>query len=105
MLQCGRGAGLYARDSDFTFPRVCNLKNELERELATEGIALPDNAFVFAAYQGYQYKYFICDENEDPAVFLVMFTDEETSPTLVNDTLSQELLEGISQYKSAFYES
>jgi len=103
MLQCGKGAGLYARDSDFTYPRVCNLKHELERHLVNEGMELPDNAFVFGAYQGYQYRYFICDEHEDPAIFLMMFTDEETSPTLINEKFSQDKLEGIDQYKIAFY--
>lgn len=104
MTQCGKGAGLYSRDADFIYPRVCNLKNELLQELADEVIELPDNAFVFAAYQGYQYKYFLCDENEDPAVYLLMFTDDETVPTLVSDSLTQSILNGINQYKNAFYQ-
>lgn len=102
MFQCGKGAGLYSCDADFTYPRVCNLRNELLLDLAESGIELPENAFVFASYQGYQYKYFLCDDNNDPAVYLLMFTDDETVPTLISDNFTRSILNGINQYKSVF---
>ncbi len=42
--------------------------------------SLPAGAFVFAAYQGFQYVYFICDEHDDPPVYRVTDGGEEPTP-------------------------
>ena len=72
LKECGKSAGLLFNDVDFSFPALKHLKQELKDAIEEEGadFLVPDNAFVFAAYQGSQYLYFICDQ-DDPPTFRV----------------------------------
>jgi hypothetical protein len=74
LLAFGRKAGNLFSDVNFFFPDILKLKDELEEMIDEESLAfrLPDNAFVFSAYQGFQYHYFVCDGNEDPAVYRIL---------------------------------
>ncbi|WP_169788022.1 SMI1/KNR4 family protein [Caldimonas brevitalea] len=103
LAQCGRSAGLYAQDSDFFFPTIEVLNAELAEMLEEEGIdvEIPPNAFVFAAYQGYQYLYFICDGTVDPAVYLV--TDGGAAPSKISPTFTELVRRGMEDYHRAIY--
>ncbi|ATE71063.1 SMI1/KNR4 family protein [Lysobacter capsici] len=70
--ECGKSAGPLFNDVDFSFPALKHLKQELKGAIEENGadFLIPDNAFVFAAYQGSQYLYFICDQ-DDPPTFTV----------------------------------
>lgn len=72
LKECGRSAGRLLHDVDFLFPVIRDLKRKLEDVIEEDGadFRLPDNAFVFAAYQGAQYHYFVCDQ-DDPPTFRV----------------------------------
>lgn len=72
LKECGKSAGLLFNDIDFSFPALKHLKQELKDTIEEEGadFLVPDNAFVFAAYQGSQFLYFICDQ-DDPPTFTV----------------------------------
>jgi hypothetical protein len=72
LKECGRSAGRLLYDVDFLFPVIRDLKQKLEDVIEEDGadFHLPDNAFVFAAYQGAQYHYFVCDQ-DDPPTFRV----------------------------------
>lgn len=72
LAECGRSAGELFYDVHFTFAALIHLKQKLRALMEEEGtdFEFPDNAFVFNAYQGYQFHYFVCDQ-DDPPVFRV----------------------------------
>ncbi|QWF18439.1 SMI1/KNR4 family protein [Lysobacter capsici] len=72
LKECGKSAGLLFNDVDFSFPSLKYLKQELKVAIEENGadFLIADNAFVFSAYQGSQYLYFICDQ-DDPPTFRV----------------------------------
>lgn len=68
----GKGAqGLYVGTNIYYDDNLYKLKdfaNELLQE-SESNFELPENAFVFAMHQGYQFLYFLCEETDDPTVF------------------------------------
>jgi hypothetical protein len=100
---CGKSAGLFQRDAAFFFPEVKDLKRRLLAMLEDEGIefAVPANAFVFGAYQGFQFHYFICDGGADPAVY--QMDDGGGAPEMVAEAFSTYVQRGIVQYRDSFY--
>lgn len=65
--------------SDMDLPYLPEL-NEWAIELLEESgcnYKLPNNSFVFAMHQGYQFMYFICDGNNDPEVWYYLEGDME----------------------------
>lgn len=71
----GRKAGNLDVGSDCFYPHLLRLK-EWAQELLEENncpLRLPDDAFVCLMHQGYQFLYFLTDDNnEDPPVFYYM---------------------------------
>ena len=83
----GKSAGLLGLDIDLFYPRVLELRSEVE-ELITEckpDYLLPANAHVFSGYQGSQYHFFCCD-GDDPPVFRLF--DDDLEPTELTGTFS-----------------
>lgn len=103
LKECGRGAGLFERDADFFYPAIKSLKEELSEMLAEEGIdfCIPENAFVFSAYQGYQYCYFLCSDNQDPPVYKI--DDGGGAAVIIADSFSQHVEKAILDYKGVFF--
>lgn len=103
LADCGKGAGLFARDADFFYPKIRSLKSELQEMLDEEGIAfdIPPQAFVFGAYQGYQYFYFLCDGTDDPVVYKI--TDGSKHPVIDSISFEEFIAKGISDYRRAFF--
>jgi hypothetical protein len=73
LADCGKSAGLFQRDAAFFFPEVKGLKRQLIEMLEDEGIEInvPTEAFVFGAYQGFQFHYFLCGDVADPVVYKI----------------------------------
>lgn len=96
LKECGRSAGRLLYDVDFLFPVIRDLKQKLEDVIEEDGadFHLPDNAFVFAAYQGAQYHYFVCDQ-DDPPTFRV-YDDGTVEPGA--GSFSQYMEETIEDY-------
>lgn len=88
----GRNAGKLAEDIDFYFPRIIELKNEAEEMIEDKHDAfyLPVKSFVFSAYQGFQYHYFICDGKNDPEVYRLF--DGGEVPKKVANSFSEYLI-------------
>lgn len=103
LADCGKGAGLFQRDAAFFFPEVKGLKHQLVEMLEDEGIeiVLPAEAFVFGAYQGFQFHYFLCDNTADPVVYQI--DDGSQAPSVVAESFSNYIRQGIEQYRGAFY--
>ncbi|QWP76600.1 SMI1/KNR4 family protein [Lysobacter sp. K5869] len=101
LRECGRSAGLLCYDINFFYPDIEVLKKKLLDLIAEEGVdfQLPDHAFVFCAYQGAQFQYFICDGNEDPPVYRVF---DDGSVELAASSFSQYMRETVEQFRSAF---
>jgi len=102
LRDCGRSAGLFQRDADFFYPAIKSLKKELLEMLADVGFEydVPCDAFVFGAYQGFQFNFFRCNEGDDPAVYQI--DDGGAEPKLVCDSFSEYVLRSIGQYRQAF---
>lgn len=73
LRECGRHAAAFASDGDFFYPAIGCLKHELQQMLRRRRIdhRLPDDAFVFSAYQGEHYCYFVCGMDDDPPVYRI----------------------------------
>jgi hypothetical protein len=98
---CGRGAGLFHRDVECFFPAMMDLKQELVEMLEEVGIdfTVPAAAFVFSAYQGFQYHYFICDGTADPAVYEI--TNGGKGVKLLEQSFSEYIRKGIEMTRAA----
>ncbi len=57
--------------TDMDFPNLANLREWAKELLVESGIKfkLPNNAYVFAMHQGYQFMYFLCGDDDDPEVW------------------------------------
>ncbi|MFC4157917.1 SMI1/KNR4 family protein [Chitinimonas lacunae] len=104
LKECGKSAGLFERDADFFYPAIKTLKDELNEMLAEENMdfRIPENAFVFSAYQGYQYCYFLCGEEENPPVYRV--DDGEGNFIMISESFTQHIDKAIAHYKGAFFQ-
>lgn len=103
LKECGKGAGLFERDADFFYPAIKSLKEELGEMLAEEAIdfCVPESAFVFSAYQGCQYCYFLCSDNQDPPVYRI--DDGGGAAVIIADSFSQHVEKAILDYKGVFF--
>lgn len=101
LRECGRSAGLLCYDINFFYPYIQALKQKLRDLHEEEGVdfQLPDGAFVFSAYQGAQFQYFICDGNEDPPIYRVF---DDGSVESAGDSFSQYMRETVDGYRSIF---
>ncbi|GAB6456792.1 hypothetical protein bcgnr5380_57900 [Bacillus cereus] len=72
LRECGRSAGLLCYDIHFFYPAIKRLKGMLQELIDEENVdfKIPNDAFIFAGYQGSQFHYFICG-NDDPPTFRV----------------------------------
>ncbi|WHI45932.1 SMI1/KNR4 family protein [Microbulbifer sp. TRSA001] len=57
--------------TDVDFPRLSELQVWAQELLEEDNsnFKLPQKSFVFLMHQGYQFMYFVCDGNENPAVW------------------------------------
>lgn len=101
LRECGRSAGLLCYDINFFYPGIEVLKKKLWDMIEEERVDfhLPDGAFVFSAYQGSQFQYFICDGNEDPPIYRVF---DDGSVELAAGSFSQYMRETVEGYRSIF---
>ncbi|QQP98184.1 SMI1/KNR4 family protein [Lysobacter enzymogenes] len=101
LRECGRSAGLLCYDANFFYPDIEVLKQNLGDLIEEEGVdfQLPDKAFVFSAYQGAQFQYFICDGNDDPPVYRVF---DDGSVEAVSDSFSEYMRKTVEEYRSVF---
>ncbi|AJQ96213.1 SMI1/KNR4 family protein [Gynuella sunshinyii] len=65
---------------------------ELLEDSGSEYI-LPENAFVFAMHQGYQFMYFICDGHDDPEVWY--YIEDEPMPVVKWKSFSDFIHESV----------
>lgn len=102
LKECGRSAGLFLCDIKFFYPAILRLKVELEEMISEidSKFYLPHNAFVFCAYQGYQYHYFLCDRNADPEIYGII--DDGREPEIISPSFTFYIERGIEQYKCAY---
>lgn len=73
LADAGRSAGRLAEDLDFFYPVNLELRAEAEELILEEDgdYILPPDAFVFCGYQGFDYYFFVCGE-DDPPVWRVL---------------------------------
>ena len=91
--ELGGGAGKFLSGSDWTCPKLTRIQREargLLRGLKAEN-PLPASAFVFLMHQGYQFRFFRCDGDDDPAVYL--FAEGENAPRQVFARFSDWLMQ------------
>ena len=88
---CGKGAGKFLVGTDWTYPKLLEVKPAAIELLRSSRVAasLPPTSFVFAMHQGYQFLYFDCDVGHDPPVYL--FLEGEDSPRQVFGSFTQWL--------------
>ena len=80
LISFGKKAGFFASDVVFFYSEILDLREELNEMIEEEGLdfEVPENAFVFSGYQGFQYHYFICDGRGDPEIYRIMDGGEST---------------------------
>ncbi|NVJ62434.1 MAG: SMI1/KNR4 family protein [Gammaproteobacteria bacterium] len=85
----GKECGLFGTDCDVLFPRMIGLNDELSEMIQEESLSIeiPDKAFVFSGYQGFQYLFFECEVSDNPPVYRVM--DGGEPPEQIYDSLSK----------------
>lgn len=100
---CGRKAGELFEDVDSFYPVILELREELEEILEEIGssFTLPDDAFVFSGYQGYQYLYFICGE-PDPKVWIL--NDGGGPPKIHSKSLSEHFARAVQPGREKLYQ-
>ncbi|MFZ6638843.1 SMI1/KNR4 family protein [Undibacterium sp. TC4M20W] len=105
LQQCGRKAGLFARDINMFYPDILGIRECYEGVKEEYGIPfeVPKDAFIFYAYQGGFFHYFICDGNEDPEIYSV--NDGQIDAHFVIGSFSTFIKEAILSYQKAFYDS
>ena len=67
----GQGAGRFFLGTDIFYPSVLGMNCDAEELLrdCESGLVLPDEAFVFAMHQGYEFLFFRIDQGDDPLVY------------------------------------
>ncbi len=100
LMHMGNGAGRFMEGSDVFYNFLFDL-NSWGRLFTAENHLppLPDNAYVFWMHQGYNMAYFTCDDNDDPHVFLQMWTEDGITelcyPSLADFLYEQLIASGI----------
>lgn len=95
LLAIGYRAGLLFRGTEIFFGSIRGLiqyANELLGE-NQESFNLPEDAFVFSMYQGYEFNYFRFSEGENPPVY--QYIEGNGEPKLAWESFSNFLLEEI----------
>lgn len=73
LRQMGKGAGRFFEGTDVFYPFMfqnTQAAKEMLEELAV-GLSLPENAYIFAMHQGYQFFFFF-EDNDNPSVHYYM---------------------------------
>lgn len=104
LRQCGRSAGLFASDLNFFYDDILYIKERFIEEL--EGWECdfhpPENAFFFSKYLAGSFHYFICDGNDDPAIW--GFDETNLIPIAISPGFIEYMKLGISEYQDMFYD-
>ena len=91
LIACGHGAGEFMMGTDWMIPELLGIqasaRSLMQRNIPS--LELPDNAFVFAMHQGYQFLFLHCGTEKDPAVF--HFLQSDTAPFEVSPTFTSWL--------------
>ncbi|PXX46782.1 SMI1/KNR4 family protein [Undibacterium pigrum] len=97
LRQCGVSAGVFCQDVDFFYDEIVRLKDDFTDALDewNKTFRPPEKAFVFSAYQGGSYHYFVCDGNDNPPIYV--FYEENLEPVIV----AAEFIEYMKKYISA----
>ncbi len=99
----GRQAGYWYEGVDCFYPGLVNLKQSARDTLTFDKnpFQLPDDAFVFLDYDGYQFMYFhTSGTDDDPPVYLY----EETGSFSQSDNIPQKSWEHLSHFLTSFIE-
>ena len=85
----GKKCGDFGSDSEILYPSMIGLNDELAELISEEKleITIPEKAYIFHGYQGFQYRFFICEKNDDPAVFGVM--DGGSPPEKITESFTK----------------
>lgn len=99
MHQCGRKAGRFATDINMFYPDVLELRECYQgaKDEFVIPFEMPENAFIFYMYQGGFFNFFICDGNEDPAIYSV--NDGQAEPSFVYSSFSTFIEQAILSYQ------
>lgn len=89
LLLMGKQAGSLFGGSRNFYPELPDLKNEANDILEDCGwpFHLPENAFVFGTHQGYQFLFFVVENQfDDPPVY--WYLEQEIGPKVIHEHLS-----------------
>ena len=102
LRECGKSAGLFEHDEKSFYPDIKSLRKDLNEMIVEEEIdfILPENIFVFSAYQGFYFNYFLCDGNNDPVVYEI--TDGSNGPRVSAPSFTKYMEKNISQWKATY---
>jgi hypothetical protein len=71
LLASGHQAGKLFQGTSIFFHDLKDLKREAENLLLenNESYTLPENSFVFSMHQGYEFKFFLLSDGDDPPIY------------------------------------
>lgn len=97
----GNGAGDFLASYDIFAKQLPGLRESAIRllEQAPASYTLPEDAFVFAMHQGYEFNFFLCSEGDDPPVY--QFVEGSDEPVPVWQSFSAFMLDQIEQQTNA----
>ncbi len=87
LRQCGRSAGLFARDIHLFYPDFLGVEKIFHDVAEEYGIDYrpPVNAFFFSEYQGGSFHYFLCGDN-DRTIYVI--NEGDIGPRLGGDSFT-----------------
>lgn len=104
LRQCGRSAGLFARDINFFYDDILYIKDNFIDSLEDWKCDFqpPKNAFYFSSYLAGSYHYFICDGSDNPAIW--GFDETNLSPKAISPGFFEYMRSAISGWQDVFYD-
>ncbi|MDJ0717099.1 MAG: SMI1/KNR4 family protein [Prochloraceae cyanobacterium] len=96
---CGYRAGKFYAGTDMFYPDILELRTYAENLLKENEVdfQLPEEAFVFSMHQGYQFDYFLADnQNDDPPVYY--YLEGENLPEKISESFSSFLLQSLEDH-------
>lgn len=69
LFSMGHDAGKFMRGTSAFYKELFILREDLKDMLDEQGIALPDETFVFWSHQGYQFAFFYTNNGDNPPIY------------------------------------
>jgi hypothetical protein len=97
MRHLGKGAGNFWMGSDWTYPKVNNLKEYAEKSLEMFDVdfEFEENDFVFYGLQGHTYRFFNTENGDDPPVY--KYRENRDQAEKLEDSFSEFIFEVIKE--------